>query len=394
MTSAPIEAESILVLNQGSSTLKFAVLAGPRIVSGVVENSSAGAELRFRGVGDQPLSRKRPETLTPGAAAGWVFDVLDARGVLSSIIATGHRMVHGGPDFVGPSRLDPHVRDRLRRLIPLAPLHQASGLEVADAAIARLPYATHVACFDTAFHHTQPRLARLYALPRHLIDRGCVAYGFHGLSYEHVAKHLRRLDPHQGGGRAIVAHLGSGASLCALRNGVSIATTMGFSTLDGIPMSTRPGAIDPGLILHLLQQQGLAPDMVSDLLYHQSGLLGLSGESGDMRVLLASSSAEASEAIDVFVYRVALAVGSLAAALGGLDTLVFTGGVGEGCAEIRSRIAERTAWLGATLDPSRNSAHGEDIGSGQVRVLIVPADEEAVIAEQVSAMLTVRTSCA
>ena len=379
-----VRAKRLMVLNKGSSSLKFALfdLTGLRpLARGSLRDLSSEPRLAFEAeAGGAPFERIAGP-LPPAAAAEHLLAALDARGLLQNVGVVAHRIVHGGSQYRAPAMLDDQTLRALRALSPLAPLHQDASLDVAEAAIRRLPRAVHAGCFDTAFHAAQPRLARLYALPRPLLEDGVIAYGFHGLSYAHVARRLQALDPEHAGGRAIVAHLGSGASLCALNAGASLATTMGFSTLDGVPMSTRCGALDPGVVLHLLQARGLQPDAVSRLLYEESGLLGLSGVSGDMRTLLASASGEAVEAVSFFVYRVVREIGALAAVLGGLDTLVFTGGVGEGSPEIRARVCGQMRWLEVEIDARRNEAGAPEIGTGRVRVLVEPADEELAMAE-------------
>ena len=277
---------------------------------------------------------------------------------------------------------------RLEALVSLAPLHQPFNLRGVAMARAHLPDALQVGAFDTSFHLDQPEVARLYALPRSLLAKGILAYGFHGLSYDYVSRVLRQ-DP-GAGGRAVVCHLGSGVSLCAMRAGRSVATTMGFSALDGPPMSTRSGSLDPGVILHLLQMEGMSGEELTDLLYNRSGLLGLSGLSGDMAVLLEAPDPDARQAVEVFVYRVAREIGSLAAALGGLDTLVFTAGIGEHAAAIRSRIAEQCAWLGVRLAAAANASAALEISgdASSVRVLTIPTDEQLVIAQSVAELVT------
>jgi acetate kinase len=275
--------------------------------------------------------------------------------------AVGHRIVHGGQRS-GPARVTPAVRVELEQLVPLAPLHQPVCLAALDAAARLAPNAVHVACFDTAFHRTIPEVARRYALPREHAD--LIAYGFHGLSYDYIASVLPTHVGTRADGRVIVAHLGSGASMCALRGRSSIATTMGFTPLDGLVMATRPGALDPGIALYLVEQRGLSAADVRELFYHRCGLYGVSGESGSMKDLLASSTREAAEAIDLFVYRCSTTIGALAAALGGLDALVFTGGIGEHAAAIRDRIVAAARWL------------------GDFATCAIATDEESVIARQ------------
>jgi len=296
----------------------------------------------------------------------------------------GHRIVHGGRDFTEATLLDERTLKALRLLVPLAPIHQRINLEIVAMAADLLPQALQIGCFDTAFHSARPELAKIYALPRAMTDAGIVSYGFHGLSYSHIAAKLHDRYGARAGGRTIVAHLGSGASLCAMDAGRSVATTMGFSTLDGLMMSTRCGALDPGVILHLLQERRMSAEELVTLLYEQSGLLGVSGISGDMRTLIGSDDPAAAEAVDLFVYRIGREIGSLAAAMGGLETLVFTAGIGENAPLIRQRISVGAAWLGVGLDEERNRG-GEEVVSAansRVDVLVIPADEERAVATE------------
>jgi acetate kinase len=379
----------ILVLNAGSSSLKFAVYddAGgglsPRI-TGAVSGLPERPQFRVRAVGGETLAAldwpKADGALDQALAR--TLDWLAGEGGVTAPAAIGHRIVHGGLAFDAPVRLEAETLRRLEALSPLAPLHQPFNLAAVRAAQDRFPGAVQVGCFDTAFHAGQPRLARLYALPRDLTEGGVVAYGFHGLSYEFIAGELRERFGPTCGGRVIVAHLGSGVSLCALAQGESVATTMGFSALDGPPMATRSGSLDPGVLLYLMEDRGMSSAALTDLLYRRSGLLGVSGESGDVRVLLASDRPEAREALDLFVYRLSREIGGLAAALGGVDRLVFTAGVGENAAEIRARVLEACAWLGAELDDEANRMGAEIITSPNSRVqgLVLPTDEQIVIA--------------
>ena len=267
------------------------------------------------------------------------------------LVAVGHRVVHGGPDFDGPVRVDREIISRLERYISLAPLHQPHNLAPMRALLERRPELPQVACFDTSFHRGHGALADHYALPRHFYDEGVRRYGFHGLSYEYVAERLRQLAPRAANGRVIVAHLGSGASMCAIENGRSVESTLGFTTLDGLPMGTRPGQIDPGVVLYLIMEKGMSPDAVQDMFYRECGLKGLSGLSNDVRELEASADPKAVFALDYFAYRVGLNAGMLAAAMGGLDGFVFTAGIGENSSSMRARIAEKLAWLGISIDP-------------------------------------------
>lgn len=382
------EGGSILTLNVGSSSLKFAVyeaLAGlPLKMEGQISGLNGTPRMRVRVEGATRLDELWGEQLGLEAVLERLFDWLTLDGWTAGLAAVGHRIVHGGRDFRQPRVLCGEVRAKLKELCSLAPLHQPFNLRGVEIVGRRLPSVLQVGVFDTAFHADQPEIVRLYALPRDLIDDGVVAYGFHGLSYDYIAGVLRERDAEKAGGRAIVLHLGSGGSLCAMDRGRSIATTMGFSALEGPPMSTRSGSIDPGVILYLLQSRGMSPAAVSDLLYRRSGLLGLSGLSGDMVTLLASSAPHAKQALEVYVYRIARDIGSLAAALGGLDTLVFTAGVGENAPAIRERVVELCGWLGARLDTAANQAGAGRINAGgEVEILVVPTDEQLVIARGV-----------
>jgi len=306
------------------------------------------------------------------------------------LVAAGHRVVHGGSLYTAPVVIDAAVTAELRRLIPLAPLHQPHNLAAIDELSKLYPALPQVACFDTAFHHTQTALATTFALPRRLTDGGIRRYGFHGLSYEYIAGVLPDvLGAGAADGRVVVAHLGSGASLCALQKRRSVATTMGFTALDGLVMSRRSGNIDPGVILYLMQERGMTPAEVSHLLYNESGLLGVSGISDDMRTLLASNDPSAKEAVALFVYRVGHELGSMAAALGGIDALVFTAGIGEHAAEIRRRVCEDAAWLGVDLDQSANVAGGPLMTrqGSRTSAWVIPTDEDLMIARHVWTLL-------
>lgn len=380
----------ILVLNGGSSSLKFAAFHGRDELHLLVRGSVSS-------IGERPRLHVAPTATTPpfdrslgeqaisvGKAFEAVASYLTDRGLLPRVRRVGHRIVHGGREFARATLLDELTLDALRKLEPLAPIHQAINLELVDLAHRLLPGAVQVGCFDTAFHATQPELARLYGLPHEMSEQGIVSYGFHGLSYSHIASELRNRYGAGAGGKTIVAHLGSGASLCAMKAGASHATTMGFSTLDGLVMSTRCGAIDPGVLLHLLQDRKLSSDELTDLLYERSGLLGVSGISGDMQTLLASQDPAAKRAVDLFVYRVGREIGSLAAAIGGLDTLVFTAGIGEHAPVIRQRICETVGWLGVALDKELNANSDELVSTGDspVDVLVIAADEERAVAAE------------
>jgi acetate kinase len=304
--------------------------------------------------------------------------------------AVGHRVGHGGLKYSEPVRIDAGVLAYLEELIPLVPLHQPYNLAPIRALKERRPELPQVACFDTAFHRTQPEVAQAFALPRAYSEKGIRRYGFHGISYEYIASELPRYDPRAAAGRAVVAHLGNGSSLCALRAGRSVATTMGFSSLDGVPMGTRSGSLDPGVILLLLDNFHLDARAIEALLYKESGLLGVSGISSDMRALLASADPRAAEAVDLFVYRIGRELGSLAAALGGLDALVFTAGIGEHAAEIRARVCRDAAWLGLELDEAANQAGGPRISQSGSRVAawVIPTNEELMIARHTQRLIS------
>jgi acetate kinase len=359
-------AGALAVVNAGSSSVKV----------GLYEFSANGA---LRALGSERLDRI-------DALGAW----LHTRHAARPIAAVGHRIVHGGTGFAAPARIDPGVLEALEQLIPLAPLHQQRSLAGVRAAAEALPGIAQIACFDTAFHRGQPGVAQSFALPRRYADEGVHRYGFHGLSYEHVASVLPDLSPDLERARVVAAHLGNGASLCALRAGRSLATTMGFSAIDGLVMGTRPGSLDPGVLLYLIDRHGMDARALEHLLYEESGLLGVSEISGDMTVLLASDDPRAREAVDLFVYRVGRELGSMAAALGGLDALVFTGGIGENAAEIRARVCRDAAWLGVALDDAANSAGRVRISEegSRVSAWIVPSDENLVIARHTAGLLT------
>jgi acetate kinase len=386
---------AIVVLNAGSSSVKFCTFARSdtglvRDLRGQVSGLGTSPRLVARR-GEEIVADRVPgdETLDHGGALGILFEFLRGQLGGAGLAGVGHRVVHGGLEFMAPTRLDAATLARLERYVPLAPLHQPHNLAAIRLLFERLPQVPQVACFDTAFHRTIPEVAQLFALPLRYAEAGVRRYGFHGLSYEYVASVLPALDPRAAQGRTIVLHLGNGASMCALRSGVSVATTMGFTAVEGLPMGTRSGSLDPGVVLFLLDELGLGVRDVERLLYQESGLLGISGLSSDMRELLASDAAASRLAVDLFVYRVGREAGSLAAALGGLDALVFTAGIGENQPEIRARICRDAAWLGVELDAEANRRHGPRISStgSRVSAWVVPTDEEAMIARHVAALL-------
>ncbi len=362
--------DAILTFNAGSSSLKFGVYP----VDGGLEPMHAGTVERVE---------------DHGAVMAAVIAQLDEQLGEVRVRAVGHRVVHGGPDFAEPVRVDDAVLRSLDRFSPYAPLHQPHNLAGIRAARDVFDGALQVACFDTAFHRGQPFEEDVFALPRAYFDRGVRRYGFHGLSYDSIQRSLRATAPELHAGRVVVAHLGNGASMCAMRAGQSVGSTMGFTALDGLPMGTRCGQLDPGVVLYLLEQEKLEISEVTDLLYARSGLLGLSGVSNDMRTLEASDDPRARQAIDVFAWRIRRELGGLAAVLGGLDALVFTAGIGENSSRLRARACEGLRWLGLELDSARNEAHETFIQaeSSRVAVLVVPTDEESVIAEAVRAVL-------
>ena len=382
----------LVVINAGSSSIKFASYQKEALSERLV----ADAFGQIEDIGSQPsFTVKSSEGLVLLERKLTINEAHDHMGALTlildwlleylangTLLAVGHRVVHGGQRFLAPVLIDASVLAELETLVPLAPLHQPQNLSTIRALLETMPELPQVACFDTAFHRTQPDVAQVFAIPRRFIDEGVRHYGFHGLSYEYIASTLPSLEPTLADARIIVAHLGSGASLCALDKGQSIATTMGFTPLDGLVMGTRCGAIDPGVLLFLMDRHGMDARALEQLLYYESGLLGISGISSDMRTLLASQDPHAQEAIELFVYRVGREIGSLAAALGGLDALVFTGGIGEHSAEIREKVCHQAAWLGLKLDDSANAATAKRISmdSSKLSAWIVATDENLMIA--------------
>lgn len=401
---------AILTLNAGSSSIKFALfehanpLRAEAALRGAIDGIGAQprlkaqdaqgavlAELTFAELAG--LSAEEQHHRTLDTLVRWLDEHDDRRkspwDAGWKIAAVGHRVVHGAERYAAPILLSPADIEALAGLIPLAPLHQPHNVAGIRALAALLPGVPQVACFDTAFHMTQPAVARRFALPRRLSESGVKRYGFHGLSYEYIARVLPQHLGARAEGRVVVAHLGNGASMCAMHGRKSVATTMGFTALDGLMMGTRCGAIDPGVLLHLMEFQGMDAAGLTKLLYQESGLLGVSGISQDMRALLDSPAPEAAEAVELFCYRIARELGSLAAALGGLDALVFTAGIGERAAPVREQICRQSEWLGVKLDAAANARHAARIsetGSG-VDVLILPANEEWMIAQHTAALV-------
>ena len=383
--------EGIVVLNGGSSSIKF---------SAFVSNTNQDLELKFRGQVDGIGVAPRFVAKTPAGEVigdkdwennpdinhrtlldyliGWLRDNLQD----VQVRAVGHRVVHGGEIYSQPVKIDQQVLQTLEGITPLVPLHQPHNLLPIHTLLELAPHLIQVACFDTAFHRSNPLVAQNFALPRSLTEEGVHRYGFHGLSYEFIARQLPKFDAQAAQGKVVVAHLGSGASMCAMLEGKSITSTMGFSALDGVVMGTRPGNLDPGVILYLMREKKMDAAALEELFYKKSGLLGVSQISNDMRVLLESEDPRAQEAIDLFVYRINRELGSLAAALGGLDGLVFTAGVGEHSAPIRDRVCQQAQWLGIQIDPEANQRGGPLISSpdSAVKVWVIPTDEELIIA--------------
>lgn len=395
----------LLVLNAGSSSLKFALFqadetALPVRWRGQISSLSRAPKLVVRdAAGNVSVEHQlaASEQISQAAALDWVLDWLTDSGAAASLCAVGHRVVHGGMRHCGAARVDASLQAELQALVALAPLHQPHNLAAISSVSERYPELPQMACFDTAFHRSNSDLVQRYALPEAWHQAGVRRYGFHGLSFDYIAGVLADHDASAANGKTIVLHLGAGASLCAMNGGVSVASSMGFSALDGVPMATRCGALDPGVILYLMQQQGLSAEQVQDLLYQQSGLLGVSGISGDLRQLDRAGTESARLAIELMAYRIVREIGSLVAALGGLDALVFTAGIGEHSAAVRAMICAQLTWLGVDLDVSANNSHQTRISHAHSRVaaLVIATDEEQVIAQQTCRLLngTNRHAC-
>jgi acetate kinase len=390
--------DAVLTINAGSSSLKFSLYqvgAGdqPELsAKGQIEGIGTSPHFVAKGADGQVLVDERwpderglDHERSFRVIGSWLREQFGVR----TMLGVGHRVVHGGLDFAAPVRVSPAVLAKLKALCPLAPLHQPHNLAGIRAVAAVQPDLPQVACFDTAFHRGHPEVADWFALPRRFYDEGIRRYGFHGLSYEYIARTLPQVAPEIAGGRVVVAHLGNGASMCAVRAGRSIDSTMGFTALDGLPMGTRCGAIDPGVLLYLMRTHGMDADAIEHLLYHECGLKGVSGISSDMRDLLASEDPRAALAIDLFVYRICREFGALAAALEGIDGLVFTAGIGEHSPEIRERVCRRAAWLGIALDDAANHAGGPRITTAGSRpsAWVIPTNEEEMIARHTLAVL-------
>jgi acetate kinase len=392
--------DTILVVNAGSSSVKFQGFGTDgkgglqRLIKGQMDGIGTRPKLRAEAADKRILVEQSyaPEQVTdvPAAldeAGAWLRKTQNLEP-----IAVGHRVVHGGPRYDQPMLVDRDVLAELERYVSLAPLHQPNNLAPIRSILTRFPDLPQVACFDTAFHRGHDALADRYAIPDRFYEEGVRRYGFHGLSYEYIASRLPQVAPDIAAGRVIVAHLGSGASMCALMGGRSVESTMGFTALDGLPMGTRPGQIDPGVVLYLIEEKRMTAAQVQDLLYRECGLKGLSGISNDMRELASSPDPRARFALDYFVYRVGLQAGLLAAALGGLDAFVFTAGIGENSPSVRARIVQKLAWLGGVLDPQANEAGDTSIAArdSRIRLYVLPTDEELMIARHTLALLAAR----
>jgi acetate kinase len=388
--------EPILVLNAGSSSLKFSVYetgSNGTLIAGAhgqVERIDTRPHLSVTGASGAHLAECSVEQRGhAGAIAAIHHWFADHVGNEAGFSAVGHRVVHGGATYVEPTLIDAQVLAAIEALTPLAPLHQPHHVAAIRAVQAFAPHLPQIACFDTAFHHRQPAIASEYALPRRLTEQGVRRYGFHGLSYEYIMSYLPEVAPQSAQGRVVVAHLGNGASMCAIDNGVSIASTMGFTAVDGLPMGTRTGTLDPGVILYLLRHEGMTVDQVEHLIYEESGLLGMSGVSADMRTLLMQDTPQTRHAIDLFVYRIGRELGSLVAALGGIDALVLTGGIGEHAPAVRAQICRSAHWLGVSLDRYANLNGNALISDNEskVPVWVIPTDENLMIARHTRRLL-------
>jgi len=390
--------DALLIVNAGSSSIKFSVfeVGAPElelVCRGQVSGIGTAPQFRVRDASAQVLADDQWDPLPTGQGHLRAIEKIGAwlRSEFAdeSLLGIGHRVVHGGPDYDRAVLVDDAVLENLATLVPLAPLHQPHSLAGISAPRQSRPDLPQVACFDTAFHRGHPKRADRFALPESFYDEGIRRYGFHGLSYEYIARRLEHVAPEIADGRVVVAHLGGGASMCALHQGMSIDSTMGFTAVEGLPMGTRCGSLDPGVVLYLIRQKGMTPDEVETLLYHDAGLRGISGVSNDMRVLLDSDATSAAEAIDYFVYRIGQELGALSSALGGLDGLVFTAGIGEKSPVIRARVCEQAAWLGIELDSSANEAAGPRISTpgSHPSAWVIPTDEERMMALHTLAVL-------
>jgi acetate kinase len=394
--------DAILVVNAGSSSIKFSLFlergeALDLLLGGQIESLYTAPRFKARDAAGAVVGERQwaaGEALGHDGAITHLAGFLRERLGEHRLAAVGHRVVHGGLDYAAPVRLTAEIVGHLEQFIPLAPLHQPHNLKPIRLLLANQPKLPQVACFDTAFHRRQPEVAQAFALPPEITDRGVRRYGFHGLSYEYIASVLPQVDPRAAAGRTVVLHLGNGASLCAIHAGKSVASTMGFTAVDGLPMGTRSGNLDPGVVLYLMDELKMDARAIEKLLYQQSGLLGVSGVSSDMRTLLDSVEPKAKFAVELFVYRIGRELGSLAAALGGLDALVFTAGIGEHAVSIRERVCHAAAWLGVELDPAANAAGGPRLSKAGSRITawVIPTNEELMIARHTRALVAAGAS--
>lgn len=389
--------EYVLILNAGSSSLKFSVYSRAKteswliVARGQIDGIGTDPFLIAKNADGRQIANQKLESTVRDAhqALDALADWLRSQYKDAHILGVGHRVVHGGTEYFRPTLVTKQVLTELQKLIPLAPLHQPFNLAAIEAVFERLPGVPQVACFDTGFHRNHEEIMDIVPLPKEIRQKGVRRYGFHGLSYEYISSVLPQVAPKIGKGRVIVAHLGSGASLCAMKNGKSIDSTLGFTALDGLCMGTRPGSLDPGVVLYLFQTVGLSPKEVESMLYKKSGLLGISGISNDMRILLESGEHEAKLAVDYFVYRITKEMGAMAAVLGGLDALVFTAGIGENSPAIRQKICKASSWLGIELDEDVNKQKEICISASQsnISVWVIPTDEELMIAMHLKNLL-------
>ncbi|MEE9314853.1 MAG: acetate/propionate family kinase [Rhizobiaceae bacterium] len=388
--------EMILTLNAGSSSVKFALFEAASepvlIFRGQVDGIGSDARMKVKGADGEIINKRdldEATTKTPSDGLAVIIETINTLAPDANITAVGHRIVHGGVDYDGPVLLDAKVLAKLKALTPFAPLHQPHNLAGVAAAQKAFPNAPQIGCFDTAYHRSHPWVNDTFAIPRKLYDQGVRRFGFHGLSYEYINTKLDEIAPFYQDGNVVVAHLGNGASMCAVRDGQSVGSTMGFSALDGLPMGTRCGQLDPGVVLYLMDQMAMSAEEIEHMLYRESGLKGLSGISNDMRVLLDSNAPEAAQAIDYFIFRIRRELGAMAAVLGGLDAVVFTGGIGENAAPIREKICDDMNWLGMELDETRNRKNEQIISSdrSRVRIFVLPTNEELMIARHVVGLM-------
>lgn len=396
--------DAIAVLNAGSSSIKFSLFVADKddlslFLRGQIEGLFTSPRfVAIDGTGHTVSERSWGEGTRLGHDGGiqHLFDYLRKEVASHRLIGVGHRVAHGGARFTQPVRVDAGVMEALERLVPLVPLHQPHNLAPIKTLLERAPQLVQIVCFDTSFHHTNPKVSQLFGLPLEYAEAGVRRYGFHGLSYEYIASVLSKYDRTAATGRTIVLHLGSGSSMCAMRSGVSVASTMGFTGVDGLPMGTRSGSLDPGVLLFLMDQRKMDARSIEKLIYQQSGLLGLSGISSDMRALLASDDPRAKLAVDVFIYRLGRELGSLVAALGGLDSIVFTAGIGERSSAIRSRVCADALWAGVKLDETANAAGGPRISTSDSKVSawVIPTNEELIIARHTKRAVEQMTAAA